>query len=95
MGGFVVCVACAMTTLLSGTFPALETTDFLQDREASGWPLAAIGKATVTAMATGGDDTVRAGTLLDFGKGDLQTGQWVFSVFVPLSVVPVLVLQSC
>ncbi len=84
----------AVTALLSGAFLMLKTTDLLQDREAAGRSLAVITKDTV-AMATGGDNTVGAGASLDLGEGDLQTGQWVFSIFVPLSVVPVLVLQNC
>lgn len=94
MGGFIVCVGGAVTALLSSTFPTLKTTDLLQDREAAGRSLADITKATV-AMAAGRDNTVWAGALLDLSKGDLQTGQRVFSVFVLLSVVPGLVLQSC
>lgn len=94
MVGFVVCLGGAVTALLSGAFLMLKTTDLLQDREAAGRSLAAITKDTV-AMATGGDDAVGAGASLDLCEGDLQTGQWVFSVFVPLSVVPVLVLQNC
>lgn len=93
MGGFTVCVGGAVTALLSGTFPTLETTDLLQDRQAAGRSLPSITRATV-AMATGRDNAVRAGTLLDLGEGDLQTGQRVFLVFDRLSVVPVLVLQS-
>lgn len=89
MADFVVCIACAVATLLSGTFPALKATDFLQDREATDRPpMAALVKAVV-AMATGEHDTVRAGASLDLGEGDLQPGQRVFSVSVQLSVVPV------
>lgn len=94
MGDFTVCVGGAVTALLSGTFPTLETTDLLQDRQAAGWSLSAINTATV-AVVTGRDNTVGAGTLLDLSKGDLQTGQRVFSVLDRLSVVPLLVLQSC
>lgn len=93
MGRFAVDVGGALTALLSGAFPTFETTDLLQDREATGRSLAAITRATV-AMAARRGDTVGARALLDFGKGDLQAGQWVFSVFVPLSVVTVLVLKS-
>lgn len=82
-----------MTTMFSCAFPALETTDLLQDREAAGRSLTAITEAT-TALGTG-RDKIRAGTSLNFGKGNLQASQWVFSVFVLLSVVPVLILQSC
>lgn len=92
MGGFVLCVGGAVTALLCGA--TLEAADLLQDREAAVRSLAAITLATI-AMATGGGNTVGAGASLDLGKGDLQTGQWMFSVFVMLSVVPVLVLQSC
>lgn len=88
------CVGGAVTALLSGTFPTLETTDLLQDRQAAGWSLSAINTATV-AMVTGRDNTVGAGTLLDLSEGDLQTGQRVFLVLDRLSVVPLLVLQSC
>lgn len=94
MGGFVVCVGGAVTALLSTAFPTLKMTDLLQDRETVSRSLAAITKATV-AMATGRHKTVRAGASLDLCEGNLQTGQWVFSVFVPLSVVLVLILQSC
>lgn len=92
MGGFVLCVGGAVTALLCGA--TLEAADLLQDREAAVRSLAAITLATIT-MATGGGNTAGAGASLDLGKGDLQTGQWMFSVFVMLSVVPVLVLQSC
>lgn len=88
------CAGGAVTALLPTTFPTLETADLLQDGEAAGGSLAAVTKATVT-MATGGDNAVGAGALLDLGKGDLKAGQWVFSVFVPLPVVPVLVLHCC
>lgn len=77
-----------MTALLPGAFPTLKATDLLQDREAAYRSLAAIANAAV-AMATCRDDTVGARASLDLSKGDLQTGQWVFSVFVLLSVVPV------
>lgn len=95
MGSFVVYMARAVTALLSGSFPTLETTDFLQDREAAGRSVAVITKAIV-ALAIGRDDTfIRAGASLDLGEGDLQTGQRMFFVFVLLSVVPGLVLKSC
>lgn len=88
-------MGCAVTALLSGTFPAFKATDFLQDRETAGGALDVIAKATTATAIGGGDTLIRAGASLDLGKGDLQTSQWVFSVFVLLSVVPVLVLGSC
>lgn len=81
MGGFALCVGGAVTALLSSAFMALETADLLQDREAAGWSLATITQAAV-AMATGRDNTIGAGASLDLSEGDLQTGQWVFPVFV-------------
>lgn len=79
-----------MTALLSSMFPSLETADLLQDGEAASRSLAAITKVTV-AVATSRDNALGGRTSLDLGKGILQTGQRVFTVFVPLS----LVLQSC
>lgn len=77
-----------MTALLPGAVPTLKATDLLQDREAAYRSLAAFANAAV-AMATCRDDTVGARASVDLSKGDLQTGQWVFSVLVLLSVVPV------
>lgn len=93
MGGVVWCGDDALTARPSGAFPTLETTDLLQDREAADRSLVALTKATVV-MATG-DTVAGASASLHLGKGDLQTGQWVFPVFLPLSVVPLLVLHSC
>lgn len=93
MVGFIVCAGGAVTALLSGTFLTLKVTDFLQNRDAACRSLAAISKATV-AMATGRDNTVWAGTSLDLSEGNLQTGQGVFSVFVLLYVLHVMVLQG-
>lgn len=81
MVGFALCVGGAVTALLSSAFMALEATDLLQDREAAGWSLATITQAAV-AMAAGRDNTAGAGASLDLSEGNLQTGQWVFSVFV-------------
>ncbi len=94
MIGFVVCAGDAVTALFSRTFPSLKTADLLQDREAVGRSLAAITWATV-AMETVRDNTVWTGASLDLSKSDLQASKWMFSVFVLLSVVPVLVLHSC
>lgn len=49
---FIVCIGGAVTVLLSRSFPTLEPTDFLQDREAAGGPLADFTKATI-ALAPG------------------------------------------
>lgn len=49
---FIVCIGGAVTVLLSGSFPTLEPTDFLQDREAAGGPVADLTKAT-GALAAG------------------------------------------
>lgn len=68
----------AVTALLSVALLTFEATDFLQNREAASGPLGGIA--------------FRAAAPLDLGKGELQAGQWV--LFVLLSVVPVLVLQS-
>lgn len=91
LGSFILCIGGAVTALLSGTFPTLETTDLLQDRKAAGRSLVDITKAAA-AVAALRDNTVGAGGLLDLCEGDLQTGQRVFSVYVLFSVVPVLVV---
>lgn len=70
----------AVTALLSVALLTFEATDFLQNREAASGPL--------------GGNVFRAAAPLDLGKGELQAGQWVLFVFVLLSVVPVLVVQS-
>lgn len=91
---FIVCTGGAVTVLLSGSFPTLEPTDFLQDREAAGGPVADFTKATVSLAALA-DDAVRCGASLHLCKSNLQTGQRVFPVLVLLSLVPLLVLHSC
>lgn len=91
MSSLVVSMAGVVTVLLSTTFTTLKPTDLLQDREAAGRSLVAFADITVT-MATSRGNTFRAGTSLDLGEGVLQTGQWVFSVSVLLSLLPLVVL---
>lgn len=54
-----------MTPLLPDTLTPLKVTDFLQDREAGGGSLAAVGKATVAMVR------VRGGTSLYLCEGNL------------------------
>lgn len=70
----------ALAALLSGTFSPLEATDFLQNGEAARWPLGGVA--------------LWAGAPLDLSESKLQAGQWVISVFVLVSVVPLLIVQS-
>lgn len=46
------CVGGAVAVLLSRSFPTLEPTDFLQDREVAGGPVADLTKAAI-ALAAG------------------------------------------
>lgn len=86
-------VAATVAALLSSSLPTLETTDFLQHREAAGRCAAALHSAPVV-METDRDVALRTGALLDLGEGELQACQGVFSVRVELSL-PLLVLRSC
>lgn len=70
----------AVTALLSVALLTFEATHFLQNGEAASGPLGGIA--------------FRAAAPLDLGKGELQACQWMLFIFVLLSVVPVLVLQS-
>ena len=87
MSSLVVSMAGVVTVRLSATFTTLKPTDLLQDREAAGRSLVAFADITVT-MTTSRGNTFRAGTSLDLGEGVLQAGQWVFSVSVLLSLLP-------
>lgn len=86
-------VAGAVTVWLSSTFTTLKPTDLLQDREAAGRSLVAFSDIAVTMAASRGNAFGR-GTSLDLSEGVLQTGQWVLSVSVLLSLLPLVVLQS-
>lgn len=85
-----------MAALLSSSFSPLKPTNLLQHRQAVGWSMATVSIATVALATFCRNHTVRAGTLLDLSQGNLQTGQWIIPVIVPVFVVSLqMVLQSC